>query len=321
MPEARRGLYPEIEPFDTGRLKVGEPHELYYEQCGAPEGAPALFVHGGPGGGCTADDRRFFDPAAWRVVLFDQRGAGRSTPHACTENNTTRDLVADMERLREHLGIERWVLFGGSWGTTLSLAYAETHPERVRALILRGIFLVRKEEFRWLYSEGTPLVFPEAAAEFHGLIPDDERDDPIGAYHRMVTGDDESLKEKALAAWARWEAETSSLHRDPERIEKFGQADFARAFAGIELHYFAHRGFFEADGQLLRDAHRLAGIPGTIVHGRYDMVCPVKNALDLHAVWPDAELHIVPDAGHSSREPGTTDALVRATDALRSAGH
>lgn len=313
----RRALYPETEPFDSGFLQVSDLHEIHYEQCGNPGGQPALFVHGGPGGGCNADDRRFFDPEHYRIFLFDQRGAGKSKPHACTEENSTWHLVNDMERLREHLGIDRWLLFGGSWGSTLSLAYAEKHPDRVTALVLRGIFLVRQAEFDWYYLRGTPLVFAEAARAFHALIPDEERHDMVAAYHRRITSNDAGLRNKSLAAWATWEAETSSLFRDAERVKKFGGAEFAKAFAGIELHYFSNKGFFEEEGQLLRDAGHLEGIPGVIVHGRYDMVCPFENALLLKEAWPEAELVVVDDAGHASSEPGTTDALIRATDKFR----
>lgn len=312
-----RTLYPRIEPFDFGHLEVSSRHRIYYEQCGNPEGQPALFVHGGPGGGCDEADRRFFDPAHYRIVLLDQRGAGRSKPHACTDENTTWHLVDDMERLRDHLGIDRWLLFGGSWGSTLSLAYAETHPARVTALVLRGIFLVRQAEFDFYYLRGTPRVYAEAAKKFLGFIPEDERHDMIAAYHRRITSDDPDLRRRALENWATWEAESSSLIRDPARIEKFSTAEFAEAFAGIELHYFANRGFFEVDGQLLRDAHRLADIPGVIVHGRYDMVCPFENALLLSEAWPRAELVAIEDAGHDASEPGTTDALIRATDRFR----
>lgn len=314
---ALRGLYPEIEPFDTGYLEVSDTHRIYYEQCGNPEGQPALFVHGGPGGGCEADDRRFFDPAHYRIVLFDQRGAGRSTPHACIEDNTTWHLVADMERLRTHLGIDRWLLFGGSWGSTLSLAYAQAHPGCVSALIVRGIFLVRQAEFDFYYSHGTPRVYAEAAKNFHGFIPEDERHDMIAAYHKRISSGDAGLRREALRQWATWEAESSSLQRDPARVERFGTAEFAEAFAGIELHYFINKGFFEVDGQILRDAGRLEQIPGAIIHGRYDMVCPLENALLLSEAWPRADFVVIEDAGHSSSEPGTTDALVCATDRFR----
>ena len=312
----RRGFYPEIAPYDSGYLDVSAPHRIYYEQVGNPDGKPVAFVHGGPGGGCTEDDRRFFDPDAWRVVLFDQRGAGRSTPHACLTDNTTADLVADMETLRTHLGIDRWMLFGGSWGSTLSLAYAEAHPDRVTEMVLRGIFLLRQVEFDWYYRDGTPRIFPEAAQRFHALLPDGTTD-IVAAYHAMVTGDDEKLRHRALEEWSRWEGETSSLHPDPARVEEYGQAHFAEAFAGIELHYFVNRGFFAREGQLLAEASKIADIPGVIVHGRYDCVCPVQNAVLLAREWTAAELHIVPDAGHSSREPGTLDMLIRATDRFR----
>ncbi|MEX2642311.1 MAG: prolyl aminopeptidase [Acetobacterales bacterium] len=313
----RRSLYPPVEPWDTGRLPVSDLHELHYEQCGNREGKPVLFVHGGPGGGCEPDDRRFFDPTAWRIVLFDQRGAGRSTPHACIEENTTAHLVSDIETLRRRLGIDRWVLFGGSWGSSLSLAYAETHPDRVAAMVLRGIFLVQRSEFDWYYRSGTPLVFPQAAERFYGLIPEDERGDMIAAYHRRIGDADPEVRRLALAEWARWEAETSSLLPDPDRVARYGRAEFAEAFAGIELHYFANLGFFDYEGQLLAEADRIARIPGAIVHGRYDMVCPLRNAVELSRRWTEAELQIIDDAGHDAFEPGTVDALVRATDRLR----
>lgn len=315
--EQRRTRYPEIEPYDTGRLKVSGIHEIYYEQVGNPSGKPVLFVHGGPGGGCTENDRRFFDPDAYRVVLFDQRGAGRSTPHASLEENTTQHLIADMEALRGHLGIDRWMLFGGSWGSTLSLAYAETHTDRVTEMVLRGIFLLRRCELDWYYRDGTPRVFAEAGERLHALLPKGATD-VIAAYHAMVTGDDEPLRRRALETWSRWEAETSSLYSNPERVEEFGGAEFAEAFAGIELHYFRNGGFFDRDGQLLYEASRIAHIPGAIVHGRYDMVCPVQNAVLLAREWTAASLHIVPDAGHASDEPGNVDALIRATDRFRS---
>jgi proline iminopeptidase len=315
--DQRRERYPEIEPYDTGMLAVSDLHRIYYEQIGNPSGKPVVFVHGGPGGGCEESDRRFFDPDAFRVILFDQRGAGRSTPHACLEENTTAHLVADMERLREHLGLDRWLLFGGSWGSTLSLAYAQTHPERVTAMILRGIFLVTRAEFGWYYRDGTPFVFPEAAARFHALVPEEDRGDMVAAYQALVTGKDEKMRRRALEEWARWEAETSSLHPDPERVRKYAAWDLAEAFAGIELHYFTNRGFLDYDGQLLVEAERIRDIPGVIVHGRYDMVCPVRNAVQLSEVWRAAKLHVVADAGHASSEPGTADALVRATDDFR----
>jgi proline iminopeptidase len=314
---AKRTKYPEIEPYDSGYLKVSDIHEIYYEQCGNPDGQPALFVHGGPGGGCDPDDRRFFDPVHYRIILFDQRGAGRSKPHACTEENTTWHLVADMERLRHHLGVDRWLLFGGSWGSTLSLVYAEAHPERVRALVVRGIFLVRQAEFEFYYLKGTPLIYAEAGKKFLGFIPANERHDMIAAYHRRITSGDPDLRKRALEEWATWEAESSSVIRDPERIRKFSTAEFAEAFAGIELHYFINKGFFEVDGQILRDAERLKDIPGVIVHGRYDLVCPFQNALLLNEAWPGAKLIVVEDAGHASSEPGNTDALIRATDEFR----
>ena len=309
-------LYPEIEPYDTGRLPVSEIHEIYYEQVGNPRGRPALFLHGGPGAGSTGMDRRFFNPDAYRLVLFDQRGAGRSTPHACLDDNTTWHLIDDMECLRQHLGVDRWMLFGGSWGSTLALAYAQRHPDRVTAMVLRGIFLMQQAEFDWYYRAGTPAVFPEAAAEFHALIPNAAETDVVAAYHSLITCGDPRRRRRALQAWARWEAETSSLLIDAQRIAQFTEPGFAESMAGIELHYFKNRGFFDHDSQLLDNAGRIRDIPGIIVHGRYDMVCPVRNAYALDQVWAGANLQIVPDAGHNAHEAGIVDALIRATDAL-----
>ena len=312
-------LYPPIEPNRTGRLAVGPPHELYWEESGRPDGTPVVFVHGGPGGGTSPGHRRYFDPAAYRIVLFDQRGCGRSTPHASLEANTTWDLVADMERLRESLGIDRWVVFGGSWGSTLSLAYAERHPERVRALVLRGIFLLRPHELRWFYQEGASFVFPDAWEAYLATIPEAERDDLIAAYHRRLTSPDPEVRLAAARAWSVWEASTSRLRPDPHLVETFGADEFAEAFARIECHYFVHGGFFEPRDQLLRDIDRIRTIPGVIVQGRYDVVCPMTTAWDLHRAWPEAELHVVGDAGHAAAEPGTVDRLVEATDRFRAA--
>ena len=311
-------LYPEIEPFDEGLLDVGGPHRIHYEQAGNPDGKPALFVHGGPGGGTDATQRRFWDPEAYRVVLFDQRGCGQSEPHASLEANTTWDLVADMEKLRAHLGIERWQLFGGSWGSTLALAYAEAHPERVTELVLRGIFLCRAEEIRWYYQEGCSRLFPDAWEGFLAPIPEAERGDLVKAYYARLTSEDPEVRAAAARAWSGWEGRTSRLLPDASLVEKTETPHFADAFARIECHYFVNGGFFEEDAQLLRDGGRIAHLPGVIVQGRYDVVCPVKTAWELHRAWPKSELEIVPDAGHSALEPGITQALVKATDRFRS---
>jgi proline iminopeptidase len=309
----RLNLYPAIEPYRSGRLKVGGGHEVYFEECGNPEGQPALMVHGGPGGGSNPTMRRYHDPRHYRIILFDQRGCGRSTPHASLEANTTWDLVADMERLREELGVERWQLLGGSWGSTLALAYAETHPERVEALILRGIFLMRRSELLWFYQEGCSWIFPEAFETFQSVIPPAERADMIAAYYKRVTDPDPAVRLAAAKAWSIWEGSTLSLLQDLERIKLFGADAYALSFARLECHYFVNRGFFAVDGQLLRDAGRIRSIPGAIVHGRYDVVTPARNAWDLKKVWPAAELRIVPDAGHAMSEPGIIHELISAT--------
>lgn len=309
-----KNLYPEIEPFNTGRLKVSPIHELYYEQVGNPNGKPALFLHGGPGGGLTNDYRRYFDPEIYRVVLFDQRGSGQSTPHASIEENTTWHLVADIEQLREHLRIDRWLVFGGSWGSTLSLAYAEKHPDKVTELVLRGIFLCRPGEIQWFYQEGTNWTFPDVWEEYLKVIPENERDDMISAYYRRLTGADEKIKVEAARAWSIWEGSTSKLFFDYDSIERFADPEFALAFARIECHYFMNNCFFETDNYLLENVATIRQIPGVIVQGRYDVVCPAKSAWDLHRAWPEAELQIIADAGHSISEPGIIDALVDATD-------
>ena len=309
-----RTLYDPIEPYDTGRLKVSDVHELYYEQCGNPNGQPVVFLHGGPGGGVIPDYRRFFNPDAYRIVLFDQRGSGQSTPHACLEDNTTWHLVADIERLREQMGIERWVVFGGSWGSTLSLAYAETHPERVQGLILRGIFLCRPNEIRWFYQEGAGAIFPDVWEQYLNPIPEAERGDMLSAYHRRLTSDFESLRLEAARAWSVWEGSTSKLFPDQQLIEHSGEAHFALALARIECHYFMNNCFFATDNYLVENVDKIRHIPGVIVQGRYDVVCPITSAWDLHRAWPEAELKIIPDAGHSAMEPGIASALVEASD-------
>lgn len=309
----RHTLYPPMEPYRTGVLDVGDGHRVYFEECGNPLGQPALVVHGGPGGGCNPSMRRFHDPQDYRIVLFDQRGCGRSTPNASLDANTTWHLVADMELLRGTLGIERWQLFGGSWGSTLALAYAETHPERVEALILRGIFLMRRAELDWFYQEGCSWIFPDEFAAYQSQIPPAERGDMIAAYHKLVTHADPQIRLAAAKAWSVWEGSTLALLQDEERIRHFGADAYALAFARIECHYFVNGGFFASDNQLLADAGRIGAIPGTIVHGRYDVITPAKNAWDLKRAWPIAELRIVPDAGHAMSEPGITHELISAT--------
>jgi proline iminopeptidase len=311
---ALRDLYPPIEPYETGHLRVSELHEIYHEQSGSAAGQPVVFVHGGPGGGTDPTYRRFFDPAQYRIVLFDQRGCGKSRPHASLEENTTWHLVADMERLRERLGIDRWVVFGGSWGSTLSLAYAETHPERVEALILRGIFLLRPAEIRWFYQDGASHIFPDAWEHYLAAIPEPERDDLVAAYYRRLTSDDAEVRARAAKAWSIWEGSTSKLYPDQRHIDKYGGDEFAQAFARIECHYFVNGGFFERPDQLLADIDRIRHIPAVIVQGRYDVVCPMTTAWDLHRRWPEADFQLVPDAGHAATEPGIADRLVTATD-------
>jgi proline iminopeptidase len=310
----RRNLYPEIEPYDVGRLKVTGGHTLYYEQCGNPRGKPAVFLHGGPGAGADSRSRRFFDPKRYRIVVFDQRGCGRSRPHASLEANTTWDLVADIERLREHLGIERWLVFGGSWGSTLALAYAETHPHRASELVLRGIFLLRRKELEWFYQEGASALFPDRWEHYLAQIPQAERHDMIQAFYRRLTGTDLKVAKTAARAWAIWEGSTSFLRTDEDNVSKWGKDRFALAVARIECHYFVNRGFFSREEQLLADVGRIRRIPAVIVQGRYDVVCPMMSAWDLHRAWPEADFRVVPDAGHSAFEAGNTHALVSATD-------
>lgn len=314
MNEARRELYPAIEPFDSGYLDVSPTHSIYYEQCGNAEGKPAVFLHGGPGGGGGANPRRFFDPEIYRIVLFDQRGCGRSRPHASLEDNTTWHLVDDMERLREHLGLEAWQVFGGSWGSTLALAYAESHPDRVTELVLRGIFMLRRHELLWFYQDGANYIWPDAWENYVAPIPEVERGDLLGAYYRRLTSDDRAVRLEAAKAWSVWEASASLLYQDSGHVEHYADDEFALAFARIENHYFVHGGFFEREEQLLENVDRIRHVPAVIIQGRYDVVCPMKSAWDLHRVWPEADLQVIPDAGHSAFEPGITDALVRATD-------
>jgi proline iminopeptidase len=306
-----QALYPELEPYLTRRLAVQPPHELYIEECGNPNGLPVLFLHGGPGGGCLPYHRRFFDPAVYRIILFDQRGAGKSTPHASLEHNTTQALVEDIEVIRKLLGVEQWVIFGGSWGSTLGLVYAQTHPQHVAGLILRGIFLCRPRDIDWFYQHGAGRIFPEYWQDYQAPVPEAERDDMVSAYYRLLTSDDEQTRLEAARAWSLWEGRTLSLKPDPSVEASFGDPQFALAMARIECHYFMHDSFLKPD-QIVNNAHKLADIPGIIVHGRYDVVCAVDNATALHAAWPQAELHIIPDAGHAASEPGIVDALVSA---------
>ncbi len=306
MPER----FPEIEPFQSWFMDTGDGHRLYVEQSGNPEGKPVVFLHGGPGGGTNPGQRRLFDPDAYHIILFDQRGCGRSTPHASVEHNTTWLLVEDIERIRESLDIDRWQVFGGSWGSTLALAYAETHPERVSELVLRGIFMLRPYELTWFYQEGASNIFPDVWERYLEPIPEDERGDLMAAYHRRLFGDDEAARIEAARAWSLWEWSTSALRPNVEP----GTDEEYLAFARIENHYFVNKGFFDRPDQLLENANRLRDIPTTIVHGRYDVICPVRNAWELHKAIPHSDLVIVPDAGHSVWEPGITSALIDATN-------
>ncbi len=309
-----RDLYPPIEPYDQGMLAVSPLHTIYYEQCGNPAGKPVVFLHGGPGGGLDPVYRRYFHPQRWRVVLFDQRGCGKSRPYGELRENTTWDLVADLEKLRQHLGIERWVVFGGSWGSTLALAYGQTHPQSCLGFILRGIFLLRSFEIRWFYQSGANYFFPDAWQHFLEPIPVEERDDLLAAYYRRLTHPDREIRLRAARAWAIWEGSTSQLIPQQDFIERFGQEEFAEAFACIECHYFVHRGFLDPEDQLLRGVDRIRHLPAVIVQGRYDVVCPPISAWELHQAWPEAEFHWIPDAGHSITEPGIRSALIEATD-------
>ena len=308
-----RELYPEIEPYRTERLPVSDRHTLYVEECGSPEGLPVVFLHGGPGAGLARYHRRFFDPSRYRIVLFDQRGAGRSTPFAGLEDNTTQHLVADIEKVREHVGIRRWVVFGGSWGSTLGLAYAEAHRDRVLALVLRGIFLGRPEEIRWFYEEGgASRILPDKWQRYVSAIPPAERGQMLEAYWKRLTSGDESVRMAAARAWGGWEGSALTLAESPETEAEFSAPEVAVSLARIEAHYFRNHTFLEPD-QLLRDIGRIRDIPATIVHGRYDIICPVKNAFDLHQAWPEAGFHVVL-SGHAASEPAIVDKLVEATD-------
>jgi len=315
-PAARRELYPAIRPYRTGRLRVSRVHDLYFEESGNPKGKPVVFLHGGPGGGTDPKMRRFFDPKRYRIVLFDQRGCGKSTPHASLVENTTWDLVEDIEKLRDYLDIPRWQVFGGSWGSTLALAYAQTHPKRVTELVLRGIFMLRRWELEWFYQNpgGAAALFPDLWEEYVKPIPKAERHDMMAAYYRRLTSRNAATARVAARAWSIWEGATSYLRDNPDYVAHFEDADYAASFARIECHYFVNRGFFSSDAQLLEDVKRIRKIPGVIVQGRYDVICPMRSAWDLHRAWPEADLRIVGDAGHSAFETGMVHELVSATD-------
>lgn len=312
-----RDFYPPIEPINKGFLKVSDIHNLYWEECGNPQGQPVVFLHGGPGGGIGPDLRRFFDPKAYRIILFDQRGSGASTPNAELKDNTTWDLVKDIETLREMFKIDKWVVFGGSWGSTLALAYAITHPERVKGLILRGIFLCRPSEIKWFYQEGASQIFPDVWDEYLKPIPTNERHDMVTAYYKRLTDSNADVRLTAAKAWSKWEAATSRLFVSPEAIDEFDDPEYALSFARIECHYFTNNAFFKTDNWLLENIDKIRHIPGVIVQGRYDVVCPARSAWDLHKAWPEAKFTFIADAGHAAAEPGTKSALIEATDAFK----
>ncbi|MDX0978499.1 prolyl aminopeptidase [Sinorhizobium medicae] len=313
MSSPLRTLYPEIEPYASGRLDVGDGHSIYWERVGTPGAKPAVFLHGGPGGTISPNHRRLFDPALYDVTLFDQRGCGKSEPHAGIEANTTWHLVADIERLREAAGADKWLVFGGSWGSTLALAYTETHPGRVSELVVRGIYTLTRAELDWYYQFGVSELFPDKWERFIAPIPPEERHEMMRAYHRRLTSDDPAIRLAAARAWSIWEGETITLLPEPATSTPFEEDEYALAFARIENHFFVNAGWLE-EGQLLRDAHKLRGIPGVIVHGRYDMPCPAKYAWQLHKAWPEAEFHLIEGAGHAYSEPGILDRLIRSTD-------
>jgi len=313
MTNELRGFYPEIEPYETGFLDVGDGHSVYWERFGTKGAKPAVFLHGGPGGATGPNNRRLFDPARYDVMMFDQRGCGKSTPHASIEANTTWHLVADIERLREMMGVETWLVFGGSWGSTLALAYAETHPERVSELVLRGVYTLTKAELDWYYQFGVSEMFPDKWERFQAPIPENERHEMMAAYRRRLTGTNREEQLRCAVAWSSWEGETITLLPNPDYSDHFYDPEFALAFARIENHFFVHAGWLE-EGQLLRDAVKLRDIPGVIIHGRYDMPCPAKYAWQLHKAWPKADFHLIEGAGHAYLEPGILDQLIRATD-------
>lgn len=308
-----RTFYPEIEPYASGMLDVGDGHSIHWERVGTPGGKPAVFLHGGPGGGISPSQRRAFDPSVYDVLLFDQRGCGESTPFASIENNTTWHLVADIERLREMIGVESWLVFGGSWGSTLALAYAQTHPERVSELVLRGIFTLRRSELLWYYQHGASEIYPDKWEDYLALIPEAERGDMMAAYRKRLTSDNREVQLAAAKAWSKWEGETLTLLPDPSVSNSFYDPDFALAFARIENHFFVHAGWME-DGQLIANVDRIRHIPAVIVQGRYDVCTPPRTAWDLHRAWPEAEFHFADDAGHAYSQPGNLHHLIEATD-------
>ncbi len=307
-------LFPNIEPFNTFSLPVSDLHTIYVEESGNKNGKPVIFLHGGPGGGVDPKYRRYFDPEKWRIIMFDQRGCGKSTPFAELKENTTWDLVSDIEKIRNHLSIDKWVVFGGSWGSTLSLAYSQTHPDSCKGLILRGIFLVRKKELDWFYQEGASNIFPDRWESFLEPIPVEKRDNLMQAYYEILTGEDHSKKIEAAKAWSTWEGSTVKLLEDENFISDFSDDKFAEAFARIECHYFMNNCWFDSDNHLIENMHKIKHIPGVIIHGRYDIVCPVIQAWDLHKAWPEADLHIIPDAGHSIFEDGIKNKILEYTD-------
>ena len=313
-PPYERTLYPEIEPFNTGMLQVSDTHEIYFEECGNPKGKPVVYLHGGPGAGCSASFRRYFDPEAYRIVLFDQRGCGRSRPPASLVDNSTWHSVADIEALREHCGIDKWQVYGGSWGSTLGLAYAETHPERVTELVMRGLCTLRRSELLWFYQDGASYVYPDFWEGFVAPIPEEERDDLMAAYYKRLTGDDKAAQLECARAWARWEFSAISLWPDPEKHADVDSDAFAVAFARIECHYFVNGGFFDHDDQIIRNLHKIKHIPCVLIQGRYDMCTPARTAWDIHKAWPEADFRLVGDAGHAGSEPGIIHELIGATD-------
>ncbi len=309
-------LYPEISPYNSNFLKVDDLHEIYFEECGNPNGEPVVFLHGGPGGGLQDNYRRYFNPDKYRIILFDQRGCGKSRPFAELKNNTTWHLVADIEMLKNHLDIEKWSVFGGSWGSTLALSYSQTHPDSVAALFLRGIFMLRQKELKWFYQEGASFIYPDAWEHYKNAIPKEERSDYISAFYKRLTSDDKEVRSKASKAWSVWEASTSKLIQNKDLMNTFSGDDFADAFARIECHFFTNKGFFKSENQLLEGVEKIRHIPTIIVQGRYDVVCPVESAWDLHKEWPEAKFMLIEDAGHSLSEEGITKALVQATDSF-----
>jgi len=310
-------LFPEIEPYNSFRLKVSDIHELYIEECGNPRGQPVLFLHGGPGAGSREKHRRYFDPKYYRIIIFDQRGAGRSTPHAELKDNTTWDLVSDIEKIRNHLEISKWLVFGGSWGSTLALAYAETHPQSVSGMVLRGIFLCRKEEVHWFYQHGAHHIFSDFWEDYISAIPENERHDMLGAYYKRLTSDNEFERLKAAKAWSTSEGSTMKLVPNTEAIGTMNNDHVALSLARTETHYFINNCWWRTDNQLIEDVYKIRHIPSVIIHGRYDMVCPFKNAWDLHKAWPEAKFEPIPVAGHAVDEPGIIDALIRATESFK----